>query len=142
MTRYLVALFALCLLTAPGLADDPKPIADPEKFSEDILTDFAENRISDVATRMADVTGTPEQKLTFESIFRPLEGKKYEFRKKVVDKDYAGALRQIVHYAFVKEVGFVYFRFNYKQAGSGWILANFNFTTETTELFPPGMNIE
>jgi hypothetical protein len=140
MSRYSVALFALFLLTAPAFADDPKPIADPEKSSEDILADFAENRISDVATKMADVTGAPEQKPAFESLFRPLDGKTYEFRKKVVDKDYAGALRQIVHYAFVKEVGFVCFRLNYKQAGSGWILAN--FAAETTELFPPGMNIE
>ncbi len=119
-----------------------KAIADPEKFSEEILNDFAQSRISDVATKIAGVTGAPEQKLVFESALKLLDGKKFDYRKKVVDKDYAGALRQIVHYAFIKDVGFVYFRFNYKQTGSGWVLAHFNYTSETNELFPPGLNIE
>lgn len=84
----------------------------------------------------------PEQKPSLESALRPIDGKKFEYRKKVVDREYGGALRQIVHYAFVREIGFVYFRFNYKQTGSGWVRAHFNYTSETNELFPPGLNID
>jgi hypothetical protein len=36
----------------------------------------------------------------------------------------------------VEDIGFVYFRFNFKMTGTGWVLANFNFKSETEELFP------
>lgn len=142
MRQFFFTLFIACLLTASAFAGEPKAIADPDKFSEEILNGFAENRISDVATRVADVVGIPEQKANVENSLKLLEGRTFEYRKKVIDKDYAGALRQIVHYAYVKDVGFVYFRFNYKQTGSGWILAHFNYTSENNELFPPGLNID
>jgi hypothetical protein len=142
MRQSIFTLFIFCLLTAAAFAADPKAITDPDRFSEEILNDFSGNRISDVATKIADVVGIPEQKANVENSLKLLEGRKFEYRKKVVDRDYAGALRQIVHYAFVRDVGFVYFRFNYKQTGSGWVLANFNYTSETNELFPPALNIE
>jgi hypothetical protein len=142
MRHYFFTLLILCLLTPSAFAAEPSAIADPEKFSEEILTDFAGSRISDIATKISVATGVLEQKPGIESTLKPLDGEKFEYWKKVVDKDYAGALCQIVHYAHVRDVGFTYFRFNYKQTGSGWVLANFNYSNETTELFPPAPNIE
>jgi len=65
-----------------------------------------------------------------------LEGRKIDFAKKVIDKDFSNGLRQIVYYAYVENIGFVYFRVNFKMTSTGWILANFNFKSETIELFP------
>ena len=56
--------------------------------------------------------------------------------QKVYEKDHDGALRQIVYYAHVEDIGFVYFRYNFKMTGAGWRLVNFTFKEETNELFP------
>jgi hypothetical protein len=65
-----------------------------------------------------------------------LESKKIDFAKKVIDKEFSNALRQIVYYAYVENIGFVYFRVNFKMTSTGWILASFNFKSETNEIFP------
>ena len=65
-----------------------------------------------------------------------LEDKNFDFTKKVIDKDYSNALRQIVFYSYIKNLGFAYFRFNFKMTSTGWVLANFTFKDETNELFP------
>ena len=65
-----------------------------------------------------------------------LEDKNFDFTKKVIDKDYNNALRQIVFYSHIKNLGFMYFRFNFKMTSTGWVLANFTLKDETNELFP------
>lgn len=140
MKQYFFTLLILCLLTASTFAAEAIP--DPEKFSTQIIDDLARGRISDVAKKITDVAGQPEQKAAFENSLKALAGKEIDYRKKVIDKDYAGALRQIVHYAYVPDIGFLYFRFNYKRTSAGWVLAHFNFMSEGNELFPPTLNIE
>lgn len=41
-----------------------------------------------------------------------------------------------MYYAHVEDIGFVYFRYNFKMTGAGWRLVNFTFKEETNELFP------
>jgi hypothetical protein len=65
---------------------------------------------------------------------RVFDGKNFDFSKKVIDNEVGGALRQIIHYSYVEQVGFIYFRFNFKMTSKGWVLANFNFKSETNEL--------
>jgi hypothetical protein len=65
-----------------------------------------------------------------------LDNKRIDFSKKVIDKEIGGALRQIMYYVYVEDVGFLYFRLNFKMTSTGWILANFTFKSETNELFP------
>ena len=67
---------------------------------------------------------------------KELDGKKFDFGKKVYDKDYNGALRQIVYYTYVENFGFVYFRFSFKMTSRGWYLTNFLFKESSDELFP------
>jgi len=80
--------------------------------------------------------GKPELSGTLTNAFQVFEGKNFDFTKKVVDKDYNGALHQVVYYSYVENLGFVYFRFNFKMSSQGWLLANFAFKDETNELFP------
>ncbi len=138
----LLTFFLLWLFAVPAFAGNPLPVADPEKFSEEIVSDLAQNRLANVATKISDIIGAPEQKTTIENTLKFMADKDVEFRQKVIDRQFAGALRQIVHYAYIKDIGFVYFRFNYKMTGSGWIMAHFTFASELNELFPPSMKIE
>ena len=140
--RHLLVVLFFWLLTMPAHAGDPLPIPDPDKFSDAIMTDLALQHASEVAAKISETLGVPEQKSTIESTLKFIVDKKINYRKKVLDRDIAGALRQIVHYTYTRGIGFVYFRFNYKQTDSGWILAHFTFASEVNELFPPGMNLE
>lgn len=139
---YLFAFLLVWLWAVPAEAGDPRLIPNPDKFSEAIMQSIAQGRLADVAKEISATAGVPEQEAAVEKNLQPLADKKVEYRKKVIDRDIAGALRQIVHYTFIKGLGFVYFRFNFKQTGSGWILAHFTFASEVNELFPPSMNIQ
>jgi hypothetical protein len=85
---------------------------------------------------LSDTVGNPSYAENLQNALNALTGKKIEYSDKIVDNTYGKSLRQIVYYCFVENIGFIYFRFNFKMSGHGWILANFNFKTETNELFP------
>lgn len=55
---------------------------------------------------------------------------------KVLDKTFGKSLRQIIYYCYIKKIGYVYFRFNFKLAGNGWHMVHFIFRREAQELFP------
>jgi hypothetical protein len=135
--KFIAASISLLLLSSLVIAAEPIRIDDPERSSEEIMEDFAQQRILEAAKKLADFVGSPEQQSSIAATLEFLKGKQILYHKKVIDKDFNGALRQIIQYSYVKDVGFVYFRFNYKQSGTGWIMANFLFQTETMELFPP-----
>ncbi len=130
-------IFAVILaLTVPASAADPLRISDLEKFCEDIVQMISNKARRESADVITNSMGKPELSGTLANAFQVFEGKNFDFTKKVVDKDYNGALRQIVYYSYVQNLGFVYFRFNFKMTSSGWLLAHFAFKDETNELLP------
>jgi len=135
--KFIAALFSLLLLNSSVIAAEPIRIDNPEQSSEEIMEDFVQQRIPEAARKLAVLVGSPEQQSSIAATLEFLKGKQILYHKKAVDRDFNGALRQIIQYSYVKDVGFVYFRFNYKQSGTGWIMANFLFQSETMELFPP-----
>jgi hypothetical protein len=128
-------IIALVALTGSALAD-PVRIPDAAKFCDDLFADVSSFKSGDIATKVAAAIGKPEARETLQNGMKILEGKKIDYWKKVVDKDYSNSLRQIVYYAYVDNIGFLYFRLNFKMTSTGWILANFNFKSEGNELFP------
>jgi hypothetical protein len=114
----------------------PKPIGSPDKFSGDVIELIARGAAKDAAVTITDVMGQPAAAINIQNALQVFEGKRFDYSKKVIDNNIADALRQIIHYSFVENVGFVYFRFNFKMSSKGWLLANFTFKTETNELFP------
>jgi hypothetical protein len=129
--------FAMILFTTlPALGADPARVADPENFCAEVLNAISSGKTSDAANLIATTVGRADSAGELMKFLKILEDQNFDFTKKVVDKDYNNALRQIVFYSYLKNLGFVYFRFNFKMTSTGWILANFTFKDETNELFP------
>jgi hypothetical protein len=128
-------VFAAALATSPAVAQ-PTTVADPGKFAADTMQSLATKGTQEAAATILNTIGRAGALDAFRASLAPLEGKKYDFVRKVIDKDYEAALRQIVYYAHVDGAGFMYFRYNFKMTGDGWKLVNFTFKEEANELFP------
>jgi hypothetical protein len=127
---------AFLALSIPTYAAEPAHVADPDVFSNGLVRTLSTNGSREAAKMLADALGKPETTDGMQKAFQVFDGKTFDFSKKVVDRDFNNALRQIVVYSKVTNVGFIYFRFNFKMSKAGWILANFLFKDETNELFP------
>jgi hypothetical protein len=138
MIRYVLQIATIILLAgmSSAFADTAIRVQDPAKFSEELFANYSPFKAGEIARKVAVTIGKPEAAETIENGLKLLDGKKIDTFRKVVDRDIHGALRQIVYYAYVDNIGFVYFRLNFKVTSAGWVLANFNFKTETNELFP------
>jgi hypothetical protein len=137
MSGLMRMIFAATLaLSVHASAAEPSRISDLDKFCEETMQTISSKARRDAADVITNSMGKPELSGTLGNAFQVFEGKNFDFTKKVLDKDYNGALRQIVYYSYVEKLGFVYFRFNFKMTSSGWLLAHFAFKDETNELFP------
>lgn len=129
------AILVLLALTGFAVAA-PVRIQDPARFCEDFFGTTAQFKSDEIAKRISTTVGKPESAEVLEKALKILDDRKIDYTKKVFDKDFDGGLRQIVYYTYVEELGFLYFRFNFKMTSTGWILAHFTFKSETNELFP------
>lgn len=120
---------------APVLAQ-ALPIDNPEKFAADVVQAIANGDSNGAARKFSEVAGQPALISTIQSSLQIFDGKRFDFSKKVSDNELAGALREIIHYAYVDKLGFIYFRFNFKMTSKGWVLADFRFKSEAKELLP------
>jgi hypothetical protein len=138
MRRYVFQIATIIFLAfgSPALADAPIRVQDPAKYSQELFSNISPFKASEIARKVAATIGKPEAAETIENGLKLLDGKKIDISRKVIDRDINGALHQIVYYAYVENLGFLYFRLNFKITSTGWILANFNFKSETNELFP------
>ena len=131
----LFGLIALSLHSAIAIAE-PQRIDEPDKYAGEIMALLSNNDVVSVSKKISDTVGTPSYVQALQSALSALTGKKIDYTDKVIDNTFGKSHRQIVYYFFVENIGFVYFRFNFKMSSNGWILANFTFKTETNELFP------
>jgi hypothetical protein len=131
-----LAFGAILALAVPASSAEPVRIGNPDKFCEEIVQTISQKSPRDAADMIANTIGKPDASDSLLKFLQIFEGKNFDFTKKVIDKDYNGAVRQIVYYSYLEGLGFVYFRFNFKMTSTGWILAHFSFKDETNELFP------
>ena len=136
MRAFCLALLSILALTAPSFADTALRLQDPDKFVSDLFGKPPRVNSAEMAKTIATTIGKPSATDALLGPLKIFESKKIEVLKKVVDNDFGGALRQIIYFASFEDVGFVYFRFNFKLTGTGWLLSNFTFKSETEELFP------
>jgi len=137
MRNIRAALIAVILATSTlPLAADPVPVAEPAKYVDQFADTLFKRNPKDAADLVATTIGQTNHKDELASALKLFEGKRLNFGKTVIDREFNGALRQIVYYAHIDQLGFFYFRFNFKMTKDGWLLANFNFKSETNELFP------
>lgn len=109
------------------------PVANVNRLSGVLETAGA----SAFGQEIAKAIGNPEAK-TLEQHLAFLEKKKSTFSAIAHDRDYGGAVRQIVqyHYGLSDNHPFIYFRYVYKQTGEGWRMTNFSFESEGQLPFP------
>jgi len=131
----LFGLIALSLHSAIAIAEAQR-IDEPDKYVGEVMALLSNNDVASVSKKISDTIGNPSYAQALQSALNALTGKKIDYTDKVIDNTFGKSHRQIVYYFFVENIGFVYFRFNFKMSSSGWILANFNFKTEANELFP------
>jgi hypothetical protein len=136
--RLLPLLAAFVFLTGSAAFAGPLPIDDPDRFSNEAFTLVSQNKFHDAAHKLAETVGQPDTAKRLEHGLKHFAGRKFDFGRKVYDKDYGGALRQIIYVAYFEKTGFIYFRFTYKMTSRGWYLTNFLFKDGGQELFPKG----
>ena len=129
----LAVVLAFCVRTA---AADPIRIEHPDQLCDEVMRSLAKSGSAEAANIIAKTVGQPTAADALQKTLQIFDGKNFDFVKTVIDKEYNNALRQIVVYAHIEGLGFVYFRFNFKMTSTGWILANFNLKNEINELFP------
>jgi hypothetical protein len=136
--RSLLSVFFLvvgssCLVNAQQW----RALDDPESFGQNVLALINTGKSGEASELVARTLGANSESATaLEKELHSFSGRSAGFSAKVLDKEFNGALRQIVYYSYYKVGVFAYFRFNFKNTGSGWLLANFNYRTEIQELFP------
>ena len=130
------AVIIFFALTGSALADAPIRIQDPGKFCDDMFANISQFRSGEVAKKVSVAMGKPENTEAMTNGLKVLDDRKIDYSKRAIDREFGNALRQIVYYMYVDNIGFIYFRLNFKVTSTGWILANFNFKSETNELFP------
>ena len=134
--RFMLAfLLGLVALSGSAIAE-VQPVADPDQYAKDIMAFVSNGDEAGVAKKITQTLGKPEAEQTFENGLGALKGKKVDLADKVIDKTFGKSLRKIVYYCYVENIGYVYFRFNFKLAGNGWHMVHFMFRSETQELFP------
>ena len=79
--------------------------------------------IAALAKTVTDSIGKPDSADALKNALGMLGGKPIDYSDKVIDNTFGKGLRQIVYYCFVDNVGFIYYRFNFKMSSKGWILA-------------------
>lgn len=135
----LVALLLIITTSSATLAQtptSPQIIEDPGVFAVQLTVSLSRNEIRQAGQAIATAIGRPDMADHIAKSLALLEDKKFDFIRKVVDKEFYGALRQIVYYTYIENFGFIYFRFNFAMTSKGWILKNFFFKDETQDIFP------
>jgi hypothetical protein len=92
---------AIFALSVPASSAEPVRIGDPDKFSAEIVETISKKRPRDVAGMIANTIGKPDASDPLLKLLQVFEGRRFDFTKKVIDKDYNGALRQIVYYSYL-----------------------------------------
>ena len=131
-----IVFAAILALALPAAAAEPRRISDPDNLCQEVMQDLSNKARGEAVDLIVSSIGKPDFSTTLANALQVFEGKNFDFTKKVIDKDYNGGLRQIVYYSYIENLGFIYFRFNFKMTSRGWVMANFTFKDETNELFP------
>lgn len=132
---FLFGLLALLIDASIAIAE-PQYIDDPDKYAVAAMRLLSNNEVESLSKMISGTIGKPSLAENLQNALSALTSKKIGYCDKVIDHSFGKGLRQIVYYCYVENIGFVYFRFNYKMSDHGWILANYIFKTETNELFP------
>src|SRR5438477_4091459 len=102
--RFVFIAVAAAISINAASAAEPLRLDDPDRFSNEVVAILVKGNFHEAAGKIAETVGKPDAAPQIEAILKVLEGKKFDFNKKVIDKDFNGALHQIIHYAYLENL--------------------------------------
>lgn len=128
--------------TTPVNADSRT--TDPAGYSNQLLEVLEKDGAKALADTLAEALDNKDAATALQSILNPMEKRKAKFRAIALDRDYGGAVRQIIVYQYMltEQYPFIYFRFVYKMTDAGWRMSNFSVDTENSQPFPTKYGID
>ena len=133
-----IVFAAMLVLVLPASAAEPHRISDPDKVCEEILHDMSNRALHEAVDLIANSLGRPQAATNLAQALQVLEGKNFDFIRKVVDKDYNGGLRQIVYHAYVESMGFIIVTFGsiLRCLAAAGFWRTYAWKDESSELLP------
>ena len=134
-------LFSVLIFFAAALAParaDITVVPDPDKWIAQGLKDIAQGKTDDFARNYLALIDKSNSFDPFAANLRVLQqfGAPV-FMEKVVDVKYGGALREVIYLALYRRTDYVYFKFVIKKNSGGWLISDFAFKSNASDLFPP-----
>ena len=104
---------------------------------EQALRNIAQGKTDDFARSYLALIDKPESFDSFAGNLRILSRLGAQvFMEKVVDVKFGTALREVIYVALYHRTDYIYFRFTIKKNVGGWLISNFAFKSEASDLFP------
>ena len=135
--RFLAVIAWLFIAAMAPARADIALVPDPGKWIEQGLKDIAQGKTDEFARSYLALIDKSNNFDQFAEKLRVLQqfGAPV-FMEKVVDEKYGGALREIIYVALYRQAEYMYFRFIMKKNTDGWLITDFSFRPEVSELFP------
>lgn len=135
--RFFAAITILVAVIVPARAD-VTIISDPDQWISQALANISQGRTDDFARDFLKMIDQPNSFDAFAGNLRILSQLgEPAFMDKVVDVKYGDALREVIYLALYRRTDYMYFKFTIKKNVGGWLISNFAFKNEASELFPP-----
>ena len=139
MHTRLLAVIAVIIASLTPARADITVVPDPDKWIQQGLKDIAQGKTDDFARNYLALIDKPNSFDPFAANLRVLQqfGAPV-FMEKVVDVKYGGALREVIYLALYRRTDYVYFKFVIKKNSGGWLISDFAFKSNASDLFPRG----
>jgi len=132
------AVIAVIAATIVPVRADVTLVSDPDQWIDQALQKIAEGKTDEFARDFLKMIDQPNSFDSFAGNLRILvQLGTPAFTDKVVDVKYGNALREVVYVALYRKTNYMYFKFTIKKNVGGWLISNFAFKNEASDLFPP-----
>lgn len=138
MLARILAIVAILAATVIPLRAEVTIVDNPDQWIDQALQKISEGKTDDFARDFLKLIDQPNSFDSFAGNLRILSQLGAPaFMDKVVDVKYGDALREVVYVALYRRTDYIYFKFTIKKNVGGWLISNFAFKNETSNLFPP-----
>ena len=137
LARFCAAIAIIALTSIPVRAE-VTIVSDPDQWITEALQQISDGKTDDFARNFLKMIDQSSSFDSFAGNLRILSQLgKPAFMDKVVDVKYGDALREVVYVALYRHTDYIYFKFTMKKNVDGWLISNFAFKNEASNLFPP-----
>jgi hypothetical protein len=132
------AIIAVIAATIVPVRADVMIISDPDQWIDQALQKISEGKTDEFARDFLKLIDQSDSFDSFADNLRVLSQLgPPAFMDKVVDVKYGDALREVIYVALYRKTDYMYFRFTIKKNVGGYLISNFAFKNEASDLFPP-----